>query len=776
MRKRRRNPPFQFKEVKMKVVYGKTLSAEETSVVQNISVECGILFDTARLLFYRNIDTVEKAKKFLSPSESDLYDPFGLSGMKEATDRISLAKSRGESVLIFGDYDADGVCASTVLFKCMKLFGITPKVVVPEREEGYGLNPDKVLSIKEKFGTTLLITVDCGISDYEKIERIKAAGIDVIVTDHHEPPEVLPDCIRVNPKIKGQAYPFDGLCGAGVAYKLGYALVGKNANDYLDLVALATVADSMDLKDENRSVVSIGLKMLNGARKRFVFKKLMGETEKQIASQTLAFGFAPRLNAGGRMGDANTALKAFISDDENEVFDACVKLNAYNVARQTRCDDIYREAKQIISEKKIYLDDVILVCKDDWQTGFIGIVAARLVEDYNRPVIVFAETDGFYKGSARSVEEVNIHEAINAAKEYVIGFGGHSQAAGVSVAKDKFDDFKRAICAFVGSRAQGAEREKEIFVDMITDEKLSVRFLKEIDLLEPYGVGNRRPLFSLKTGAVMPKPLKEGSPHFVFNTRVAEMLDFNGQDDVPDLTVDTEKEIIYEPNYSVFRNKEYVKGFVKYILPDYGDFSVSSLKIFANELKKAASAQAYEYNAAPKKDIKLAAGRGTLYAVSDEKNLAEYDLSSFNKYLFEKKDKNNVNCVIVSPTYIPDGYDEIVYLDKPLSLLPAEKITVCDNVCGTRKITELSVDRSDFEKPFAYLRSLEGREFTDIVDSAERYKTDLSPLQTIFAAEVFFELGFFFVENGKLKRRPDVKKPLGESKIYQCVCENKVRI
>ncbi len=760
----------------MKVIYGKSLSAEEASVVQNISVECGILFDTARLLFYRNIDTVEKAKKFLSPSEKDLYDPFGLSGMREATERIILAKSRGENVLVFGDYDADGVCASTVLFKCLKEFGIIPKVVVPEREDGYGLNVDKVLDIKNKFGITLLITVDCGISDFEKIERIKAAGIDVIVTDHHEPPEVLPDCIRVNPKIKGQSYPFDGLCGAGVAYKLGSALIGKNANAYLDLVALATVADSMDLKDENRCVVRLGLKMLNSPKRRSVFKHLLGETEKQLTSQTLAFGYAPRLNAGGRMGDANTALKAFMSEDENEIFDACVKLNEYNIARQSRCDEIYREAKLLILKNKLYLDDVILVCNEKWQTGFIGIVAARLVEDYNRPVIVFAETDGFYKGSARSVESVNVHEAINSAKEFVIGFGGHSQAAGVSIEKDKLNDFKRKICAFVGSRAKGAEREKEIFVDMKTNEKLSVRFVKEIDLLEPYGVGNRRPLFSVKTGAVTPKPLKAGSPHFSFNTQVSEMLDFNGQDDVPDLIVDTEKEIIYEPNYSVFKNKEYVKGFVRYVLPNYGDFSRSSLNIFANELRKSAKSEEPRYNAITKKELRPTTGRGTLYVASDENTLMEYDLGSFNKYLFEKKDKNNADCVIVSPNYVPDGYDELVYLDKPLTLLSAERVTVCADVCGTKKLAMLSLERADFEKPFAYFRSLVGKDFTDTVSALKRYRIDVSAEQTVFAAEVFFELGFFTVENGKLKRNPDVKKPLGESKIYQRVRENKVEL
>ena len=252
----------------MKIVYGEQLNSAQEQLITQIALNCNISFDTARLLFYRKQDTVEKVKRFLSPSKKHFHNPNLLSGVAQATAKINSAKQNAQNVLIFGDYDADGVCATTVLYNCLKDYGFNSiTTYIPERSEGYGLNIDTVQRLKESNDIQLLITVDCGISDYDKIEKIKELGIDVIVTDHHEPPEILPDCIKINPKLSGQSYPFDGLCGAGVAYKLGYALVGEKANDYLDFVALATVADSMELVDENRDIVAEGLKLFNSPNK-----------------------------------------------------------------------------------------------------------------------------------------------------------------------------------------------------------------------------------------------------------------------------------------------------------------------------------------------------------------------------------------------------------------------------------------------------------------------------------------------------------------------------
>ncbi len=577
----------------MKIVYGKTLTAEETRVVNNIASECGILFDTARLLFCRNIDTVQKAKAFLNPGKHAFNDPFLLDGMADAVNRIKKAKDLGESVLIFGDYDADGVCATTVLYYALKTFGIEARKFVPEREDNYGLNLNIISEFNKEQKIDLLISVDCGISDGEKIKELEKLGIDVIVTDHHEPPESLPECIKINPKIPGQKYPFKELCGAGVAYKLGYALVAEKANEYLDFVALATVADSMDLVEENRDIVVEGLKLFNDKNRiKLPFKNLIGDINKQITAQTLAYTIAPRINAGGRMGDAATALKLFTCQDGVESFDLAVKLENYNTMRQAECDKIYREARQKIIDQKSDNDSIILVADEGWKTGFIGIVAAKLVEEFTRPVIVFAGCDGYFKGSARSVEGFNIYDAICSVKDLLLTYGGHSQAAGVSVSIDNFEKLKTALNSYAFDLKNEIDTEQKIYAEWEITAPISLRFAKELDLLEPCGVCNRRPLFVTSVFGVESNALKVGSPHYAFKTDVFEMLDFNGEKNVAILSFPIEKKVVFEVNLSTYKNKESLKGYSKGIYAEYEESEQNQPYYLYNDLEIIASGKA----------------------------------------------------------------------------------------------------------------------------------------------------------------------------------------
>ena len=414
------------------------------------------------------------------------------------------------------------------------------------------------------------------------------------------------------------------------------------------------------------------------------------------------------------------------------------------------------------------------------------------------------------KGSARSVEGLNIYDAICAAKDFSLGFGGHSQAAGVSVSAERFAEFGKAVCDYASEMLTGRENEKEIFVDIKAKDKLSMRFVKEIELLEPFGVGNRRPLFSVEIGSVTPKPLKVGSTHYSFATAAMEMLDFNGAADVTDLALNVKKEIIFEPNYSVFRNVETVKCFVKHIIPDYGDFSAASLKIFDNELKKLKSEGASDYKEIHSGDVRLTKGSGTAYLVSDERNLKNYALNGLKTYLFEKREKSNVNCVIVSPTALPDGYDKAIYLDVPSLVFPCGEARVCVDFSGTSRLGLLSVDRSDFEAGFRSLCELNNEKFDDPTSFCEQYADVFADdftggvqnaeekglgfngliarvkrafdgrwicaEQFVFSTEVFFELGFFEVKDGRLKRNAAVKSALNNSKIYNAVCALKVKI
>ncbi|MBR1968173.1 MAG: single-stranded-DNA-specific exonuclease RecJ [Clostridia bacterium] len=754
----------------MKIIYEKPLSAEQTLRVNTIAKECGVTFNTARLLYYRSVDTAIKAKRFLSPGKDGFNNPFKLYNMKEAVERISLAKSRGENVLIFGDYDADGVCATTVLYYCLKEYGFNSiRIYVPEREDGYGLNLHTVEKLNSEKNIDLLITVDCGISDYDKIEELNKKGIDVIVTDHHEPPEILPSCIKVNPKLLNQEYPFSGLCGAGVAYKLGYALIGEKADKYLDFVALATVADSMDLIDENRDIVFEGLKLFNSPKTlRAPFKELLSDTNKNITAQTLAYSIAPRINAGGRMGDANTALKLFTSVNPADVFDAAVKLNEYNIARQAECDNIYREAKKKIIKHALYKKDVILVKDKSWQAGFIGIVAAKLVEDYARPVIVFAGHDDFLKGSARSVDEVNIHDAIASVKDLLIGFGGHSQAAGVSVSYENFATLDKALNAYVKNNYGKIDSTKKLYAEWEIDQEISIEFAREIEMLEPFGVGNRRPVFTTTvSGRIDAMPLREGSPHYSFKTPAIEMLEFNGEKDAFLLTLPVEKTVVFEINVSTFKNRESIKGFPKHVNLNYGDFSCLKNHIFINELKKL-SENGNNYKETTADNIPLGTGVGTLYAVNDVENLNIYPtLKNLPIYLFTPESKNPIDCIVVSPKQIPEEYDRVVYLDSPLKVLSsrAEAIVVKD-VCGYKFLQDLSVERSDFARIFNKLLLLNNKPFKDVYDFTERFNNGENAYLFAFAVEVFLELGIFKIKNGLFTHNETVKNALTNSALY----------
>ena len=569
----------------MKIAYPKVLQESENLKIKDIAFKCGILPETARLLYDRKITDVQSAQRFLHPDKSHFLNPLDLFGMKDATERILAAAKNGERVLVFGDYDADGICAAAILGGCLKELGITPLITVPEREEGYGLNIEKIEKITSETKIDLIITVDCGISDAEKVKELKSRGIDVIITDHHEPPEILPDCICINPKIKGQNYGFDGLCGGGVAYKLGVALIGEKADAFLDFAALATVADSMDLISENRDIVAEGLKLINAAPRQ-AFKIFLGDNGKTVSAQTLAYAIAPRINAGGRMGDANSALKLFLSEDENEIFDLAVKLNVYNATRQDFCEAAFISAKEIITETGADADRIILVRGEEWKAGILGIVAAKLVETYNKPVIVFAKSGDGYKGSARSVDGVNIYYAINAVKEYLTAFGGHSQAAGLSVSEENFEPLRKAINLYAEKAFIGAEREKEISVDIVAEGEIPVRLAEEIEMLEPFGVGNRRPLFATTVGETEMKPLKEDSPHYSFNTTAIEMLDFNGVNDVPILSYPVPKTLVFELNISTFRNKRSIKGFLRNVVCDFED-AVHGLSIDRTDFERA---------------------------------------------------------------------------------------------------------------------------------------------------------------------------------------------
>ncbi len=753
----------------MKIVYGKKLTNEEFVKCQQIAVECGILTDTAKLLLYREIDTVEKAKSFLSPGKRFFNNPFLLGGMSQAVERIALAKQNQENVLIFGDYDADGICATAVLYYCLKDFGVNARAFIPEREDGYGLNIEKIKQLNEQLKIDLIITVDCGISDSLKIKEINKMGIEVIVTDHHEPPIEQLDCIAINPKLENQDYPFNGLCGAGVAYKLGNALIGEKANDYLDFTALATVADSMDLIGENRDIVVEGLKLFNKKNIRPQFQAILSDnSERAVTAQTLAYNVAPKVNAGGRMGDANLALRLFLTDDQNQIFDYTAKLTEYNISRQVECDRIYLEAKAIIDKNELEKDQIILVKNNGWQPGFIGIVAAKLVEDYSRPVVVFAEQDGNLKGSARSIEQINIYEAILSCSDILLAFGGHSQAAGISVRIQDFELLRSRLNSFVSEFCGKLDFEKKVYAEWDIEGKISLNFAKELEMLEPFGVGNKRPLFTTTVGAVNSRPLKLGSQHYTYYTDTIEMLDFNGASNVKTLALPIDKKILFEVNLSSYKNSLSLKGYSKQVVVEYGDYAKVLHCIFANQLENLLVENYKGFTQIDKSQIASFKTVGTLFIVSDVATLKRFpELSDLDVNLFTVEGRNTACRIVVAPSAIPDGFKKIVYLDRPLCFINAnvENYLASDEI-GYKILDKLSLDRAVFAEYFVKLKELHGKDFSNIWNFCDKYCGDSDIFQFILSTTIFMELNIFSNKSGKFIFNSNIKNPLTNSKVY----------
>ncbi|MBQ7643328.1 MAG: single-stranded-DNA-specific exonuclease RecJ, partial [Clostridia bacterium] len=732
----------------------------------------GVSAFLSEILVKRGITSARQAKDFLNPEIKDLYDPFLLGGMKEAVERITEAKERGERVVVYGDYDVDGITAVTVLVKCLEIFGINAFAVVPERKDGYGLSAGVYEQVLDEWTPDLMITVDCGIGAFSEVEELKDLGVDVIVTDHHEIPEVIPDCTVINCHLKGD-YPFEWLCGAGVAYKLEHALIGEKADEYLDLVALATIADSMPLTDENRVIVSEGLKIIKSGRVKKSIKALIeAGGVKEITSSGLAFTVAPRINAAGRMGDAYSALSLFLSEDPTEIKKLAGKLNSYNYQRQELCDLLYKSAKLKLQEKDASLKAIVLA-DDNWQTGLIGIVAAKLAEEYRKPVILFCEKDRVLHGSARSSQNINVFSAINAVKDLTLSFGGHAQAAGVTIEKQNIVAFEKALDAYLSDNYDLTDFSRYIEADMIIKDVFPLSLAKEVAKLEPFGVGNRPPCFAITLGAAGASPLKYGSPHVEFKTEQINLIYFNGYEKLPLLNSSVTKCALFEPNVSVFNGKESLKGYIRAIetVAEDGDgqraalldSQISKLNLPQGKFTEISTEKAQEMIISAQKEV-----YGTLFVINDARNLSAYKgLEKLEKYVFSSPYAGSVDALYFGLKGMPDeGYKRIVYLDKPLNVekTAGAEIFVNTELCGV-DLRGVSPDRNIFGEIYKTIKNgkFKAGAATEIASSDD---FGFSPSEVVFALRVFSELKLIKAENGFVAVDTGVRAELQNSKIY----------
>lgn len=754
-----------------------TFTDAQCSDIRALARECGLREITAKILYSRGVDTPEKVREFLSPSAEHFLSPFLMRGMRELVDAIGEVRREGGTVAVFGDYDADGIGAASVLTAALRRYGVDCVAYIPERAEGYGLSVAALEKIIDEYAPSLIVTVDCGVSCREEVEYVKARGVRIIVTDHHELPEVLPDCTVINPKIADD-YPYDNLCGAGVAFKIACALLGEDAYPLVQLAAVSTVADSVPLVGENRDIVAEGLRRINGHPCDAIAGLLAGRRE-DITATSLAFTVAPRINAAGRMGDANSALRLFTSENKAEIYDLTCLLNEYNIGRQQACDEAYRCAKEKIEREGAY-GNIIMLCDENWNTGLVGIVAAKIAEEFNRPAILFVQRGDMLKGSARTIENINIYEALKACSQYISEFGGHAQAAGVNITRDNFEPLKQALDEYIGARYKPEDLVPVLSVcehDLAIDLPLA----RELARLEPYGVGNRRPLFSVRAGAVQVRRLKQGSPHISFRAGEMDLIWFGGEKALPLLQSDLSKEIVFECDVSVFRGKASVRGIVRDMVVCGEGGPRTALYAFRNNLlrlteKPVSVSVVRESEAELISRIRMAraACNYGLLVLCSESVPDEFRecLSGLDAEYFRPGAGNAGNTLVIAPA--ADAafaqYRDIVWLDRPadfnIASLAGKKVYVSRDRCGYEGIAALETSHKVFAELFRALRGAAGE---DTVSAALAAKTPFTPEQTLFALEVFCELGLLRISGG-LVCVTGKRSELNRSALYRAVC------
>ncbi len=500
------------------------LHVPDTEAVGNLAMNLNETQLLTSVLYNRGVRTPEEAVRFLHPSMDNLADSFSMLNMQAAVDRILQAIENNEEVLIFGDNDVDGVTSTTLVYQFLEPFQINVCYFLPRRkEDGHGFNDDTLNAALATHNPKLLITVDCGMSGVDEIERLKQKGIDVIVVDHHAPPERAPQTIVLNPKQENDTFAYDDLAAVGVTFHLVDALV-KTATargyyekfalqppsliDQLDLVCLGTIADVVPLLGENRLFVSLGLEVIR-KRKRSGIAALLsdvGADDKYITERTICYRLAPRINAAGRVGDPNICVALLTAYRFTTAQIIARDLENYNHLRQNAEVSMISEATAMAQQQVLEGKKVIIVAKENWQQGILGIISSRILDKFYKPTVVISVVDGMGRGSARSPEGFSILDAFTSCKDLLDDFGGHHSAAGLSVKEENIPELIRRINKFAGTQIASGETPKrllDIDAEANVQELLTLWHNQYLEWLAPFGTGNKEPAFMLKKAHIV---------------------------------------------------------------------------------------------------------------------------------------------------------------------------------------------------------------------------------------------------------------------------------
>ncbi|MFO7798231.1 single-stranded-DNA-specific exonuclease RecJ [Rhodohalobacter sp.] len=524
---------------------------EREESVRNLQEELNVPEEIAQLLAIRGIESFEKAKSFFRPEKQKLHDPFLMKDMKTGASRLAEAICNHQKVLIYGDYDVDGTTAVSILYTFLKSFGLDVSYYIPHRfKEGYGINPDGIRHAIE-INADLIVSVDCGITAFEEAKVAKENGIDLIICDHHTVADGIPDAVAVlDPKRLDCNYPFDGLSGAGVGFKLVQGTVEKLGlskeipSQFLDLVAISIASDIVPIVDENRYLMRRGLLLIN-TEPRVGIKALLNQikiTPGTVSTSTIVFSIGPRINAAGRMGDATAAVELMISEDATRASKYAKELESINIRRRSTDSETMEQAVNML-ENNYNVEDLstMVLHHPEWHLGVIGIVASRLVDAYYRPTIMLSTVEGKIKGSARSIKGFNIYNALKKCEDLLEQFGGHEFAAGLTMDAGNLDEFRNRMNSIGFQKLSDNDFLPELEIDADLDlEKVGPKFWKLLSQFEPFGPGNMRPIFVSKDVCIEGVPSIVGNGHLKFKVRqngsaVIDAIGFNMHEYLPTL-------------------------------------------------------------------------------------------------------------------------------------------------------------------------------------------------------------------------------------------------
>ena len=708
-------------------------------------------------------------EKFLNPSLEHLRDANKLKNIDLAVAKIKKAIGERKKILIYGDYDSDGICASTILYLHLKSLGAIVDVFIPNRfENGYGISVDAIEVVLSEYCPDLIVTVDLGITAVEEVEIIKQEGVDIIITDHHLPLAEVPDCIIIDPKYDNEEYGFDGLCGAGVAYKLVEALSGREtANKYLDILAIATVGDIVPLIDENRVIAKFGIEKINRGdcleSIKFIKEKL--EIER-LNSTDISFKIVPRLNSSGRMDNALKVFNFLIQSDKRALQECYSEIETDNNLRLATIE----KSNKLVDKTLLNTDlgEPSILLRGEFHEGIVGIVASRVVHDYNKPTIIFAKTEnGTLKGSGRSTVNINLHEIISEMADSLINFGGHKMAVGLEIEEDFFDEFKSILNQKILSKSCIEDfliHEKESDI-ILTEDDLDGSFSRQLDMLEPFGEANEKPKLCLYQKQMIVEPMGDKTfKHYkCFTKNNNTLIAFNFYNQSLVCKSPFNKKLFVDLGTNIYRGKEQRVCYVKALEIVEPEFLKSANEDFLSAIYNLYYST-FDFNNREKyhveKDLKKVIKQkfeesafGTVVVCTCEEDLRIIKELGLEKFIHYEPYKNAQNVVVVNPRQVYSldsvrGYKNIIFMHRCFDdehLYFSQKLDVYESDQKLEKPLTLVGDRAVFADIYKQILAWSSLKANDILDLCNKLTIKdgvNSACQILFSMCVFMELNF----------------------------------